>query len=150
MFYQQVGIGTFFYITITSNGRYAIKPNGQLLIYIYHYKWWTLREYIFVCEYVHIYVGVGSFLLSDDQIQNSQECCAPYSLSSYPTRRKCRILVNSSRVCPKLPLSNWLKISRWMDTTHANVLDGFIPVKWANPHAAPHAAHALLNKRGEL
>ena len=26
-----------------------------------------------------------------------------------------------------------------MDTTHANVLDRSILVKWANPHAVPHA-----------
>ena len=37
-----------------------------------------------------------------------------------------------------------------MDPTHANVLDRSLPVKGANLNAAPHAAHALFNKRGEL
>ena len=49
--------------------------------------------------------------------------------------------------CPNAPLSNLERISRWMDTTHANVLDRSILVKWANPQ---DAAHALFNKRGEL
>ena len=59
----------------------------------------------------------------------------------------CRILVSSQPTCKWTGVQKIsLRIWKWIDITHVNVLGRSILVKWTDPHAAP----ALSNKRGGL